>query len=45
MFDRSCANGLMRSIASSAYKLVLSFTGLAPIGVSRPCSVARSSSL
>jgi hypothetical protein len=34
MFDKSWAIGLMRSIALSAYKLVLSLTGSAPIGVS-----------
>jgi hypothetical protein len=37
--------GLRKSIASSAYKLVQNLMGSTPIGVSRPCCIAMSSSL
>jgi hypothetical protein len=40
---RSWATGLIKIIVSSAYMLVLSFTGSAPIGVSSPYWVASSS--
>jgi hypothetical protein len=40
---RSWATSLIKSIASLAYRLVLSFTRSAPISVSSPCWVASCS--